>query len=179
MNELKITKAKVYPYKRKSRTGAIGVGMIFLDNGLLLTGLELIERDNKRFINYPKNPYNKKGRSYVQPVTATANELITNTLFDAYYAINPNQPLDEKFLSEATEDFINTWTADVAKREQKLKEMKEKAEQEKTEAEIKKAAAEVKKAIELTHKFNTPEKNAETSELINECLKLEQNKDKE
>lgn len=179
MNELKITKAKVYPYKRKSRTGAIGVGMVFLDSGLLLTGLELVERDNKRFINYPKNPYNKKGRSYVQPVTATANELITNTLFDAYYAISPNQPLDEKFLSEATEDFINTWTADVAEREQKLKELKEQEEQKKKNEAIKKAAADAKKAVELSRKLNTPEKNAETSELINECLKLEQEKDKE
>ena len=77
---MKITKVKVYPYKNKSRTGAVGVGLVVLEHQLLLSGLELYERNDKRFVKFPKNEFNKHDLCYCQPTSQTFNSLITNTM---------------------------------------------------------------------------------------------------
>ena len=98
---MKITKVKVYPYKNKSRTGAVGVGLVVLEHQLLLSGLELYERNDKRFVKFPKNEFNKHDLCYCQPTSQTFNSLITNALFKAYdestkttELTDPNDPLN-------------------------------------------------------------------------------------
>ena len=98
---MKITKVKVYPYKNKSRTGAVGVGLVVLEHQLLLSGLELYERNEKRFVKFPKNEFNKHNLCYCQPISKAFNSLITNALFKAYDEVakttqsaDPNDPLN-------------------------------------------------------------------------------------
>lgn len=105
---MNITKVKVYPYKRRSRTGACGVGMIIFDCGLMLTGLELIEHGDKRFIGYPKNPYNLKGHAYVEPLSYELKSLIRNSLFDAYDKMNiDSNKEDNSFMQAAIENMFS------------------------------------------------------------------------
>ena len=91
---MKITKVKVYPYKNKSRTGAVGVGLIVLEHQLLLSGLELYERNEKRFVKFPKNEFNKHDLCYCQPTSQAFNSLITNALFKAYDETFKNRVAD-------------------------------------------------------------------------------------
>jgi DNA-binding cell septation regulator SpoVG len=107
---MKITKVKVYPYKNKSRTGAVGVGLVVLEHQLLLSGLELYERNEKRFVKFPKNEFNKHDLCYCQPTSQAFNSLITNALFKAYDEVaktaestDPNDPLNnfDTYLKES------------------------------------------------------------------------------
>lgn len=84
---LTISKVKVYPYKKRQKDGIIGIGQVKFDGGLLLTGLELVERHNKRFIVYPKNPQNNHDLCYCQPTNSVLNETIAKALFDEYDSI--------------------------------------------------------------------------------------------
>lgn len=153
MTNLTITKAKVYPYKRKSRTGAVGVGMVIFDCGLMLTGLELIEHGEKRFIGYPKNPYNLKGHSYVEPLTFELKKLIRDSLF-AIYDSNSNNSIvkeDDSFIKSAVEDMFSTLA-------QQSEEAKVAAEREKTE----KDDAIMKKIVETAGKKATEHLDSQT-----------------
>ena len=113
---MKITKVKVYPYKNKSRTGAVGVGLVVLEHQLLLSGLELYERNDKRFVKFPKNEFNKHDLCYCQPTSQTFNSLITNALFKAYdeatkttELIDPNDPLNnfDTYLKESVAEMYH------------------------------------------------------------------------
>lgn len=113
---MKITKVKVYPYKNKSRTGAVGVGLVVLEHQLLLSGLELYERNDKRFVKFPKNEFNKHDLCYCQPTSQTFNSLITNALFKAYDETtkttelsDPNDPLNnfDTYLKESVAEMYH------------------------------------------------------------------------
>lgn len=113
---MKITKVKVYPYKNKSRTGAVGVGLVVLEHQLLLSGLELYERNDKRFVKFPKNEFNKHDLCYCQPTSQTFNSLITNALFKAYdettkttELADPNDPLNnfDTYLKESVAEMYH------------------------------------------------------------------------
>ena len=113
---MKITKVKVYPYKNKSRTGAVGVGLIVLEHQLLLSGLELYERNEKRFVKFPKNEFNKHVLCYCQPTSQAFNSLITNALFKAYdeiaktpQTVDPNDPLNnfDTYLKESVAEMYH------------------------------------------------------------------------
>lgn len=115
---MKITKVKVYPYKNKSRTGAIGVGLIVIEHQLLLSGLELYERNGKRFIKFPKNEFNKHDLCYCQPTSQAFNSLITNALFKAYDEVvktaeltDPNDPLNnfDTYLKESVTEMYHNF----------------------------------------------------------------------
>jgi DNA-binding cell septation regulator SpoVG len=115
---MKITKVKVYPYKNKSRTGAVGVGLVVLEHQLLLSGLELYERNDKRFIKFPKNEFNKHDLCYCQPTSQAFNIFITNALFKAYdevvktsEATDPNDPLNnfDTYLKESVTEMYHNF----------------------------------------------------------------------
>ena len=108
---MKITKVKVHPYKNKSRTGAIGVGLVVFEHQLLLSGLELYERNNKRFIKFPKNEFNKHDLCYCQPTSQAFNTYITNALFNAYDELGKNSPDDssDTYFKDAAEEIIHEW----------------------------------------------------------------------
>lgn len=109
---MKITKVKVYPYKNKSRTGAIGVGLIVLEHQLLLSGLELYERNEKRFVKFPKNEFNKHDLCYCQPTSQAFNSLITNALFKAYDETFKNRVADnnnDNYFKAAAAEMFQDW----------------------------------------------------------------------
>lgn len=109
---MKITKVKVYPYKNKSRTGAVGVGLIVLEHQLLLSGLELYERNEKRFIKFPKNEFNKHDLCYCQPTSQAFNSLITNALFKAYDETFKNRIADnnnDNYFKAAAAEMFQDW----------------------------------------------------------------------
>lgn len=118
---LKISKVKVYPFKNRSRTGAIGVGQVTFDGGLLLSGLELVERNNKRFITYPVNPLNNHGLCYCQPINSILSENISTALFNEYDAQIATRNGDENsFFNNAAEDMLNQLKNEVSEAEQVL-----------------------------------------------------------
>ena len=109
---MKITKVKVYPYKNKSRTGAVGVGLVVFEHQLLLSGLELYERNDKRFIKFPKNEFNKHDLCYCQPTSQTFNTFITNALFKAYDEIFKNRVADnnnDNYFKAAAAEMFQDW----------------------------------------------------------------------
>jgi DNA-binding cell septation regulator SpoVG len=109
---MKITKVKVYPYKNKSRTGAVGVGLIVLEHQLLLSGLELYERNEKRFVKFPKNEFNKHDLCYCQPTSQAFNSLITNALFKAYDETFKNRVADnnnDNYFKAAAAEMFQDW----------------------------------------------------------------------
>lgn len=106
---MKITKVKVYPYKNKSRTGAVGVGLIVLEHQLLLSGLELYERNGKRFVKFPKNEFNKHDLCYCQPTSQAFNNIITKALFSAYDE-NTNKVND---VSDNTDTYFKAAAAEM------------------------------------------------------------------
>lgn len=109
---MKITKVKVYPYKNKSRTGAVGVGLIVLEHQLLLSGLELYERNEKRFVKFPKNEFNKHDLCYCQPTSQAFNGLITNALFKAYDETFKNHVADnnnDNYFKAAAAEMFQDW----------------------------------------------------------------------
>lgn len=109
---MKITKVKVYPYKNKSRTGAVGVGLVVLEHQLLLSGLELYERNDKRFVKFPKNEFNKHDLCYCQPTSQTFNSLITNALFKAYDETFKNRVADnnnDNYFKAAAAEMFQDW----------------------------------------------------------------------
>ena len=109
---MKITKVKVYPYKNKSRTGAVGVGLVVFEHQLLLSGLELYERNDKRFIKFPKNEFNKHDLCYCQPTSQTFNTFITNALFKAYDETFKNRVTDnnnDNYFKAAAAEMFQDW----------------------------------------------------------------------
>lgn len=113
-----ISKVKVYPFKNRSRTGAIGVGQVTFEGGLLLSGLELVERNNKRFITYPVNPLNNHGLCYCQPINSVLSENISKALFNEYDAQIAVRNSDENsFFNNAAEDMFNQLKNEVTKAE--------------------------------------------------------------
>lgn len=106
---LTISKIKIYPYKKRLKNGVIGIGQVVFEGGLLLSGLELVERHNKRFIVYPKNPNNNHDLCYCQPTNATMNSFISDALFKAYDEIKPNgievKECDNNYWTEAVNEF--------------------------------------------------------------------------
>lgn len=115
---LKISKVKVYPFKNRSRTGAIGVGQVTFEGGLLLSGLELVERNNKRFITYPVNPLNNHGLCYCQPINSILSENISTALFNEYDAQIATRNGDENsFFNNAAEDMLNQLKNEVSEAE--------------------------------------------------------------
>lgn len=109
---MKITKVKVYPYKNKSRTGAVGVGLVVFEHQLLLSGLELYERNGKRFIKFPKNEFNKHDLCYCQPTSQSLNSLITNALFGAYDGLNRQPAQDDStdtYFKAAAAEMLHDW----------------------------------------------------------------------
>lgn len=109
---MKITKVKVYPYKNKSRTGAVGVGLVVFEHQLLLSGLELYERNDKRFIKFPKNEFNKHDLCYCQPTSQAFNIFITNALFKAYDEIFKNRVTDnnnDNYFKAAAAEMFQDW----------------------------------------------------------------------
>ena len=109
---MKITKVKVYPYKNKSRTGAVGVGLVVLEHQLLLSGLELYERNEKRFVKFPKNEFNKHDLCYCQPTSQAFNSLITNALFKAYDETFKNRVADnnnDNYFKAAAAEMFQDW----------------------------------------------------------------------
>ena len=109
---MKITKVKVYPYKNKSRTGAVGVGLVVLEHQLLLSGLELYERNEKRFVKFPKNEFNKHDLCYCQPTSQAFNGLITNALFKAYDETFKNRVADnnnDNYFKAAAAEMFQDW----------------------------------------------------------------------
>ena len=109
---MKITKVKVYPYKNKSRTGAVGVGLIVFEHQLLLSGLELYERNEKRFIKFPKNEFNKHDLCYCQPTSQAFNTFITNALFKAYDELNKErvgESNNDNYFKAAAAEMLHDW----------------------------------------------------------------------
>lgn len=109
---MKITKVKVYPYKNKSRTGAVGVGLVVFEHQLLLSGLELYERNDKRFIKFPKNEFNKHDLCYCQPTSRAFNTFITNALFKAYDKTFKNRVIDnnnDNYFKAAAAEMFQDW----------------------------------------------------------------------
>lgn len=109
---MKITKVKVYPYKNKSRTGAVGVGLVVFEHQLLLSGLELYERNDKRFIKFPKNEFNKHDLCYCQPTSQAFNTFITNALFKAYDEISKDRVADnnnDNYFKAAAAEMFQDW----------------------------------------------------------------------
>lgn len=110
---LNITKTKIYPYKKRMPGGVIAIGQVVFEGGLLLSGLELVERNNKRFIVYPKNPNNNHDLCYCQPTNKEMNKFIADALFTAYdetktkYDENIICDPNNKYWEDAINDFAN------------------------------------------------------------------------
>lgn len=106
---LTISKIKIYPYKKRLKNGVIGIGQVVFDGGLLLSGLELVERHNKRFIVYPKNPNNNHDLCYCQPTNAQMNKFIADALFKAYDDMNIERNVEEEddYWNKAVNEFAN------------------------------------------------------------------------
>lgn len=109
---LTISSVKVYPYKNKSPNGAIGVGQVVFDGGFLLSGLELIEHSNRRYIRYPKNKYNNHKLCYCQPINADAAKLVEDALFESYDKVRTSMT-DESFIKTAVQDMVDTLSKEV------------------------------------------------------------------
>lgn len=115
---LTISKIKIYPYKKRLKSGVIGIGQVVFEGGLLLSGLELVERHNKRFIVYPKNPNNNHDLCYCQPTNATMNKFISDALFKAYDEIKPadieNSDNENNYWDKAVNEFATEFAEQQA-----------------------------------------------------------------
>ena len=105
---MEITKVKVYPYKKKFHD-VVGVGQVTFDNCLLLTGLELIIKDNYRYVRYPRNMNNKHKLCFCQPLNNTLKQTICNELFTAYDDIK-----NGNFYDSAIKEVYDDWQHKVA-----------------------------------------------------------------
>lgn len=102
---MEITKVKVYPYKKKFHD-VVGVGQVVFDDCLLLTGLELVVKDNYRYVRYPRNMNNKHRFCFCQPLNNTLKQAIGSELFAAYDDIKNNNFYDTA-IKEVYEDWKN------------------------------------------------------------------------
>lgn len=105
---MEITKVKVYPYKKKFHD-VVGIGQVTFDNCLLLTGLELVDKGEYRFIRYPRNINNKHKLCFCQPLNNTLKKAICNELFAAFDDIK-----NGRFYDSAIKEIYNNWKNQVA-----------------------------------------------------------------
>ena len=105
---MEITKVKVYPYKKKFHD-VVGIGQVTFDNCLLLTGLELVDRGEYRFIRYPRNLNNKHKLCFCQPLNNTLKRTICDRLFAAFDDIS-----NGRFYDSAIKEVYNDWKSKVA-----------------------------------------------------------------
>ncbi len=110
---LTITNVRVHPLKFKLKNGVVGLAQVAFKGGLLITGLELIERNNKRFIQYPKNPNNNRGLCYCQPLNSVLSGIIEKKVFEVYDKLKINQAnaieLNDNFMDEAVSELCDTF----------------------------------------------------------------------
>ena len=110
---LTISNVRVHPLKFKLKNGVVGLAQVAFKGGLLITGLELIERNNKRFIQYPKNPNNNRGLCYCQPLNSTLSGIIEKKVFEVYDKIKNtqvgNMEINEDFMGSALTELCDTF----------------------------------------------------------------------
>jgi hypothetical protein len=108
---LTISNVRVHPLKFKLKNGVVGLAQVLFKGGLLITGLELVERNNKRFIQYPKNPNNNRGLCYCQPLNSILSGIIEKKVFEIYDKLKTqsgNVNLDENFMETAMTELCDT-----------------------------------------------------------------------
>ena len=110
---LTISNVRVLPLKFKLKNGVVGLAQVSFKGGLLITGLELVERNNKRFIQYPKNPNNNRGLCYCQPLNSVLSGVIEKKVFDVYDKLKNQQvgnvDLNEDFVESAITELCDTF----------------------------------------------------------------------
>jgi hypothetical protein len=109
---LTISNVRVHPLKFKLKNGVVGLAQVLFKGGLLITGLELVERNNKRFIQYPKNPNNNRGLCYCQPLNSILSGIIEKKVFEIYDKLKTqsgNVNLDENFMETAMTELCDTF----------------------------------------------------------------------
>ena len=110
---LTISNVRVLPLKFKLKNGVVGLAQVSFKGGLLITGLELVERNNKRFIQYPKNPNNNRGLCYCQPLNSVLSGVIEKKVFDAYDKLKNQQvgnvDINEDFVESAITELCDTF----------------------------------------------------------------------
>ena len=110
---LTISNVRVHPLKFKLKNGVVGLAQVLFKGGLLITGLELVERNNKRFIQYPKNPNNNRGLCYCQPLNSILSGIIEKKVFEIYDKLKETQSgninLDDNFMETAMTELCDTF----------------------------------------------------------------------
>ena len=104
---MEITKVKVYPYKKKFND-VVGVGQVTFDDCLLLTGLELIVKENSRYIRYPRNINNRHKLCFCQPLNKQFKQQICDSLFAKFDEIK-----NGNFYNSAIQEIYNEWQQQV------------------------------------------------------------------
>lgn len=103
---MEITEIRIYPFKRKVHN-TIAVAQVSLDNELLITGLELCERNGKYYIRYPKNNNNKHKLCYCQPKTRTFTDYMLNKILEKY-----DERKNSSFDIHAVKQVMEQWDHD-------------------------------------------------------------------
>lgn len=110
---LTISNVRVHPLKFKLKNGVVGLAQVSFKGGLLITGLELIERNNKRFIQYPKNPNNNRGLCYCQPLNSVLSGIIEAKVFEVYDKLKNKQvgnvDINDNFEETAINELCDTF----------------------------------------------------------------------
>lgn len=110
---LTISNVRVLPLKFKLKNGVVGLAQVSFKGGLLITGLELVERNNKRFIQYPKNPNNNRGLCYCQPLNSVLSGVIEKKVFDVYDKLKNQQvgnvDINDDFVESAITELCDTF----------------------------------------------------------------------
>lgn len=103
---MEITEIKLYPFKRKVHN-TIAVAQVSFDNELLVTGLELCERNGKYYIRYPKNNNNKHKLCYYQPKNKAFTDYMLNQVLAKY-----DEHKNAKFEVNAVKQVMEQWDHD-------------------------------------------------------------------
>lgn len=103
---MEITNIKIYPFKKKLRN-IVAVCQISFDDELLVTGVELCERNGKYYIFYPKNPNNKHNLNFYQPRNKKFANYILDRVLNEY-----DSKKNECFDTFAAKEVIDQWNHD-------------------------------------------------------------------
>lgn len=82
-NALSITYTSILPIE-DGIGGCVAIAQIVLNDAVKLTGIKLIERDEKRFVSYPRNLSNKHKKAYCYPINKETADFIANRLWNDY-----------------------------------------------------------------------------------------------
>ncbi len=62
----------------------VGIAQVVLNECIMLTGIKLYDTGEKRYVLYPRNLSNKKGRNFFYPLNKEVGDYLSNSIWDVY-----------------------------------------------------------------------------------------------